>query len=99
MDNIIEFGDIVEITTGADRGIIGRLLSMNAGAGAAVIDRNYKDGMFFQWFVDKSRLKLIAKSDLINPDCKFTKEDLLAIIDQDKTAEEVVLDLRDHITN
>ncbi len=98
MDNIIEFGDIVEISRGPDIGITGRVLSMNAGAGSAVIDRDYK-GRFFQWFVGKDNLKLVAKSDLINPDCKFTKEDLLAIIDQDKTAEEVVLDLRDHITN
>ena len=98
MDNTIEFGDIVEIISGADSGIIGRVLSMNAGPGSAVIDRAY-DGKYFQWFVAKDRLKLVKKNDLINPDCKFAKEDLLAIIDQDKTAEEVVLDLKDHITN
>jgi hypothetical protein len=29
----------------------------------------------------------------------FTKEELLDIINQDKPAEEILLDLKDHITN
>jgi len=57
-----------------------------------------------------SGLKMVARIEDIAPlettrdspklkEVTFKKEDLLEVLDQDKSAEEILLDLRDHLTN
>jgi len=50
-------------------------------------------------YIDSETITLESDTKLVIPDGYFEKEELLEIVNQEKSAEEILLDLKDHLTN